>query len=44
MENAGWRWVELKDRFNEENEARLFVLENMPRILTRYELHYFEDD
>jgi hypothetical protein len=42
--NAGWGWVQLKEHFDSEAEARLFIVLNRNNLLSKYKLHSFEDD
>ncbi len=43
---TGWKWITLKEKFEEETLAREYIQANVERILTQnnLELFQFEDD
>jgi len=44
QENCDWKLITLKGRFDSDADARLFVKENIEKIMEKYTLHYFEKE
>jgi len=41
--NCDWKNVSIKTRFDTEEDARQWMVNNIERILEKYQLHFWED-